>query len=149
MSNPINPHSVAKALAAALPDSSVRDNYSKFAALLYYPVKVGNRSPITVYEAVRGQFDGDCQVIISFDERLTAAKALKDKIAVHAAKIEAKVASDPGDAKKTGWQMSCSQALAALEGVMPVKKEVSSTQNLEEMLKDPALKAKLLALLLG
>ena len=148
MSNPINPHSVAKALAAALPDSSVRDNYSKFAALLYYPVKVGNRSPITVYEAVRGQFDGDCQVIISFDERLTAAKALKDKIAVHAVKIDAKVAADPGDAKKTGWQMSCSQVLACLEGVTPVKKEESST-NLEEMLKDPAVKAKLLALLLG
>lgn len=148
MSNPINPHSVAKALAAALQDSSVRDNYSKFAALLYYPVKVGNRSPITVYEAIRGQFDGDCQVIIAFDERLTAVKAVKDIVAVHAAKIEAKVASDPGDAKKTGWQMSCSQALAALEGVMPVKKEEPST-NLEEMLKDPEVKAKLLALLLG
>ena len=148
MSNPINPHSVAKALAALLPDSSVRDNCSKFAALLYYPVKVGNRSPITVYEAVRGQFDGDCQVIISFDERLTAAKTLKEKISVHAAKIDAKVAADPGDAKKTGWQMSCSQVLACLEGVTPVKKEESST-NLEEMLKDPAVKAKLLALLLG
>jgi len=148
MSNPINPHSVAKALAAALQDSSVRDNYSKFAALLYYPVKVGNRSPITVYEAIRGQFDGDCQVIIAFDERLTAVKAVKDIVAVHAAKIDARVACDPGDAKKTGWQMTCSQVLAALEGV-PVKKEVSSTQNLEEMLKDPALKAKLLALLLG
>ena len=150
--NTVNPHSVAKAISALIPDSTVRDKPSAYASLFYFPVKLGNRSPIVVYEAVRGKFDDDCQVILAFDDRVEEAKAIKAKVAAHAEALKAEVAADPGDPKKTGWRLNCSQVLAALEGATPVKKEEEKSHkepDLNALLQDPAVKAKLLALLLG
>ena len=78
----VNPIAVARALSALVPDSTVRDKPSSFRGLLYVPVKVGIRSPVTVYEVIRGEFEGDCQVVLAFDSRIEEAKELKAKVAV-------------------------------------------------------------------
>lgn len=148
----VNPLAVAKAISTLIAGSTVRDKANSYGAFLYIPVKVGNRSPIVVYEAGRGQFDGDCQVILAFDVRVEEAKAIKAKVEAFAKSHDLQVAADPGDPKKTGWKMTCSQALAALEGATPVKKEEKTQEtqpDLSTLLQDPAFKAKLLAMLLG
>lgn len=147
----VNPHAVAKAISALVPDSTVRDKASAYASLFYFPVKLGNRSPIVVYESVRGEFEGDCQVVLAFDARVEEAKELKAKVAEFAAAHKLTAAADPGDPKKQGWIMTCSQVLAALEGATPVKKEEKAQKepDLNALLQDPAVKAKLLAMLLG
>jgi hypothetical protein len=149
----VNPLAVAKAIAKLIPDATVRDKVCSYGAFMYVPVKIGNRSPIVVYEAVRGQFDGDCQVILAFDVRVEEAKALKAEVAAHAEALKAEEGVDPGDPKKVGWKMKCSQVLAALEGATVVSehkpKAKASQPDLDELLKDPAFKAALLAKLLG
>ena len=151
----VNPLAVAKAVSALVPDSTVRDKPSGFRGLLYVPVKVGIRSPVTVYEVIRGEFEGDCQVVLAFDSRIEEAKELKAKVAEFAEAHKLKAAADPGDPKKQGWIMTCSQVLAALEGATPVKKEEKPRDvlDLDKLLQDPAFqdpafKAKLMAKLL-
>jgi hypothetical protein len=149
----ISPKSAAKAVSNLVKGAYVRDNHSAYKGLLYFPVKVGNSSPITVYEETRGQFTGDCTVIVAFGR--DADQDVKAKFAAYAAANGLEVASDPGDANKKGWKMKCSQVLAACEHSAPTPAQTvtASVQNpgldVDALLKDPAVRAKLLAALLG
>ncbi len=145
----ISPKSAAKAVSNLVKGAYVRDSHSAYRGLLYYPVKVGNSSPITVYEAVRGEFTGDCSVIVAFGR--DADQAVKAKFAAYAAANSLETSADPGDAKKQGWKMKCSQVLEACEFSVstPAQTVTASVQNpvmdLEALLKDPAVRAKFLA----
>lgn len=157
--NSTNPKSAAQAIARTITGATVRDSASAFRGLLYFPVKVGSRSPITVYEAERGKFEGDVTVIVAFDGRADAKSVVgttQDKFAAFAKANSLTEAADPGDATKRGWKMTCSQVVAACESVAPSKEEQQPVQaisapafDLDAILKDPAAKARLLAALLG
>jgi hypothetical protein len=155
-----SPKSAAQAIARTITGATVRDSASAFRGLLYFPVKVGSRSPITVYEAERGKFEGDVTVIVAFDGRADAKSVVgntQDKFAAFAKANSLAEGADPGDATKRGWKMTCSQVVAACESVAPAKEEqqqpVQSISapvfDLDAILKDPATRAKLLAALLG
>jgi len=153
MDTAISPKSAAKAIANLIKGAYVRDGHSAYKGLLYYPVKVGNSSPITVYEETRGQFTGDCSVIVAFGR--DADQAVKAKFTAYAAVNSLEVASDPGDANKKGWKMKCSQAVSACEFSAPAPAQTATTNmqapsiDLEALLKDPAVRAKVLAMLLS
>jgi hypothetical protein len=160
MSNQVNnPITVAKAIAAFVQDGWTRGSPCAYRGLMYVPIKVGGRSPITVYEATRGQFDGDCQVLVCVSTTDKGLEPLRKKLDAFAAKHDLVACEDPGDSRKQGFRMTCSQVVMALEGAEVVSsdhkpkakesKDQKSQPDLDELLKDPAFKAALLAKLLG
>ena len=72
----INPRAAALALSALI-GGSVKPFANSYSGLYYMPIKVGSRSPITVYEAKRGDFDGDCEVIVALDTRPDAKEVVR------------------------------------------------------------------------
>lgn len=120
MSNQANPITAAKAIAAFVQDGWTRGTPSAFRGLMYVPVKVGSRSPITVYEANRGQFEGDCQVLVCVAEGDKGLAPLRDRLAAFAAKNDLAGCEDPGDSRKKGFKMTCTQVIMALEGAVSV-----------------------------
>jgi hypothetical protein len=97
-------------------DASVRPSYSQARGipLGYYPVKVGWRSPITVYEVRRGQFEdvSDAQVRLCFCGRpdsKAVVGGLQAAFAAFAAEAGLTPTVDPGDDRKRGWLVTPSQ----------------------------------------
>ena len=115
-----NPITAAKAIAAFVKDGWTRGTPSAYRGLMYVPVKVGSRSPITVYEATRGSFDGDCQVLVCVTEGDKGLAPLREKLESFAKQHDLVACEDPGDAKKKGFRMTCSQVVMALEGAQTV-----------------------------
>lgn len=108
------------ALASALKDlgqdATVRPSYSQARGipLGYFPVKVGWRSPITVYEAKRGQFEelSDAQVRLCFCGRPDSKAVIGEvqaAFAAFAAEAGLTATVDPGDDRKRGWLITPSQ----------------------------------------
>ena len=97
-------------------DASVRPSYSQARGipLGYYPVKVGWRSPITVYEVRRGQFEelSDASVRLCFCGRPDSKAVIGEvqaAFAAFAAEAGLTPTVDPGDDRKRGWLVTPSQ----------------------------------------
>jgi len=124
----INPRAAALALSALI-GGSVKPFANSYGGLFYMPIKVGSRSPITVYEAKRGDFDGDCEVIVALDTRPDAKEVVERarvSLAAFAAANGCEEAADPGDSRKRGWRMKCSQVVAACELPSPTQVPTAS-----------------------
>jgi len=121
MSNQVNnPITAAKAIAQFVQDGWTRGSPCAYRGLMYVPIKVGGRSPITVYEATRGQFDGDCQVLVCVSTTDKGLEPLRKKLASFAKQHDLVACEDPGDSRKKGFKMTCTQVIMALEGAVSV-----------------------------
>ena len=100
--------------------ASPRFSQARGIPVAYHPVKVGWRSPITVYETKRGQFDEltDAAVRVCLDTRPDAIGLLagvRARLQAFAEENGCGATADPGDPRKTGWIMTPSQVVAALD----------------------------------
>ena len=133
--------SLCSALKDLGQDASVRPSYSQARGipLGYYPVKVGWRSPITVYEARRGQFEelSDAQVRLCFCGRPDSKEVVGEvqaAFAAFAAEAGLTPTVDPGDDRKRGWLVTPSQIV---EVTARMKGGVAPLQSIQQPTPQP------------
>ena len=135
--------SLCSALRDMGQDASVRPSYSQARGipLGYYPVKVGWRSPITVYEARRGQFEelSDAQVRLCFCGRPDSKEVVGEvqaAFAAFAAEAGLTPTVDPGDDRKRGWLVTPSQ-IVEVTARMKMKGGAAPLQSIQQPTPQP------------